>query len=57
MNFSTDVLDKMKKIALVFSGPCLYISFTIISYSIYKHYTNYRNVNIQEKIIGFYFLF
>lgn len=54
MNFSTDVLDKMKKIALVVSGPCLYLSFTITSYSIYKHYTNYKNSNIQEKIIGFF---
>lgn len=44
--------EKLKKIVFVGSGPILYFCFTVASYSIYKHYTNYKSPNHQEKIIG-----
>jgi hypothetical protein len=45
-------VEKLKKIVYVGSGPILYFCFTMAAYAVYKHYTNYKSPNHQEKIIG-----
>ena len=48
--------EKLKKIVYVGSGPILYFCFTMAAYAVYKHYTNYKSPNHQEKIIGFFII-
>lgn len=49
---SEDFLEKLKKISLLISAPGLYLCVALLGFLIYKHYTNYKSPNHQEKIIG-----
>lgn len=49
---SDDSLEKLKKISLLISAPGLYLCVALLGFLIYKHYTNYKSPNHQEKIIG-----